>query len=346
MDPSDRDAEPVGLRDRFWKSWVPPAAAFGAFAAFVAAAFRLRPDQPAAAKGARPAGTPNPGAQAATPPRSFPRRYGQSGVLGDARSASPFRRSLSGIAIGPGDNLHALGDDEVRVFDPSGSLVRKWRAPEKAECLAVGPDGRVYLGVSGRVEICDATGTRVGTFAAGDAGRPASVTAIKIFGDTILVADASARLVRRYDDRGRQVGLIGNRHKTGSFMLPNGSLDIVVDSKGIVFATDTGRHQVTSWTLDGAPVGRFGAFGMVKAEDFVGCCNPVNLALIDDGTIVTAEKMVARVKVYGPDRSLLAVIGPEHFDPNCVHIHLAVDSRGRIFAADPVRREIKIFERA
>jgi hypothetical protein len=53
--------------------------------------------------------------------------------------------------------------------------------------------------------------------------------------------------------------------------------------------------------------------------------------------------MVARVKVYDPEGTLLAVIGPEHFHPACTHIHLAVDSNGRIFAADPVRREVKVF---
>jgi hypothetical protein len=75
----------------------------------------------------------------------------------------------------------------------------------------------------------------------------------------------------------------------------------------------------------------------------VGCCNPVNLAVTPAGEIVTAEKMVARVKVYSPGGKLLAVIGPENFDPNCIHIHLAVDARGSIFTADPVRREIRIF---
>ena len=84
----------------------------------------------------------------------------------------------------------------------------------------------------------------------------------------------------------REVALIGNRDKTNGFMLPNKWLDIDVDAGGVVYATDTGRHQVTSWTLDGAPVGKFGRFGMLNAEDFVGCCNPVNLALLPDGGIV------------------------------------------------------------
>ena len=98
--------------------------------------------------------------------------------------------------------------------------------------------------------------------------------------------------------------------------------------------------------LDGAPVAKFGKFGLLNAEDFVGCCNPVNVAIAPDGGIVTAEKVAARVKVFDRDRSLLAVIGPEHFDPMCRHIHIAVDSTGRIVAADPERRTIAVFGRS
>jgi hypothetical protein len=53
--------------------------------------------------------------------------------------------------------------------------------------------------------------------------------------------------------------------------------------------------------------------------------------------------MVARLKVYEPDGKLLAVIGPGPFDSACTHIYLAVDSKGRILAADPVRHEVKVF---
>jgi sugar lactone lactonase YvrE len=274
---------------------------------------------------------------------TYPRRYTPSAVLAGRGSASEFRRSLHGVAVGPGRMVHAIGDGEVRVLEANGRVARSWKAPEKATSLAVGADGRVYVGSPGRVEIYAEAGNRVGGFAAGSAGKPADVTAIKVFGENVLVGDAAARLVRRYDANGVERGLIGDRHKTGSFMLPNRSLDIDVDSTGTVYATDTGRHQVTSWTLDGAPVAAFGRFGQAKPEDFVGCCNPVNIALAPDGCVVTAEKVAARVKVFGPDRSLLAVIGPEHFDPMCIHIHLAVDSNGRIVAADPVRRTITIF---
>ena len=82
---------------------------------------------------------------------------------------------------------------------------------------------------------------------------------------------------------------------------------------------------------------------MQNPSDFVGCCNPVNLAVTPEKNIVTAEKMIARVKVFDPQGALIAYIGPENFNPKCTHIHLAVDSRGRILAADPLDLEIKIF---
>jgi hypothetical protein len=100
---------------------------------------------------------------------------------------------------------------------------------------------------------------------------------------------------------------------------------------------------VSFWTLDGAPIRHFGKFGLMNPEDFVGCCNPVNLAFTSDGRIVTAEKVIPRVKVFDSAGKLLGLIGPEHFDPRCTHLYLAVDSKGRILVADPVRLEMKVF---
>jgi hypothetical protein len=259
----------------------------------------------------------------------------------------PFRSSLAGTAAGPADRIYALGDAEMRIFEPDGRFVRGWKVAENAVCFAVGPDSRVYTGSPGRIEIYDQTGKHIGGFAAGEPDRPAHVTSIKLFRNEILVADGAAKFIRRYDERGKQLGLIGTQNKTGGFMLPNRSLDIAVDhARAIVYAGDSGRHRVTSWSVDGAPAGSFGRFGMRNPEDFVGCCNPVNIAVTPDGNIVTAEKVAARLKVYEPGGKLLAVIGPGHFDAACTFIRVAVDSKGRILAADPVRRHVLVFSPA
>jgi len=364
MESTPRDTPQLSLRERFLKSWFPPAAVVGGIATLILAALRVRPTpRPATAPGSpgtpASAATPaSPAAQAALPagpapagaasPQAlssirFDREYAPAGTIGGAASTHPFRENLRGVAVDAGDQVHALGDGEIRVFAADGSLVRHWRVADSAMCLTVGADGRVYVGGAGRIEIYESGGGRVGGFTFGKPGDPPAVSAIKVFKTDILVADASARIIRRFDRSGRQLGLIGDQNKTKTFILPNGRLDLDVDAAGVVRATDTGRHQVTAWAIDGTPLGKFGKFGMTDPADFVGCCNPMNVATTPDGKVVTAEKMVARVKVYEPDGRLLAVIGPGPFDPKCTQIHLAVDSKGRVIAADPVRREITVF---
>ncbi len=309
----------------------------------MAAIFKSKPAAKPAPPAAVSTGLTNISFSKPAPAKSdLPMQYGQVASIG---SAAPFAASLDGIALDKDGNSVLLGDAEIRVFDSLGTLLRRWKAPEKSTCVAVAPDGRIYIGANGRIESYSAAGTHAGGFAAGDRDRPAAITALRVLQNDILAADAAALLIRRFDLQGRPAGWIGNKSKAGKFILPNKSLDLAVDGDNLVYATDTGRHQVTFWTLDGSPQGSFGKFGMSQPEDFVGCCNPVNIATTPDGKTVTAEKMVARVKVYERNGRLLAVIGPENFDPACTHIYLAVDSRGRIFAADPVRRQVKIFAR-
>jgi len=337
MEPTNPNETPqLNLRERFFKSWFPPAAVVGGVVTLVAAALRVRPEPGAQVQPAKP--------DSAVPVR-LERQYVLVGTIGGS-ALSAFRESLLDVAVDGTDQVVALGDGHVRVFTAGGEPVRQWLAGSGAECLTVGPDGRVYIAGAGRVDVFESGGRGVGGFQFGDSAKPPSVSAIAVHGPDILVADASARIIRRFDATGRQLGLIGDQGKTKTFMLPNGRLDVNVDAAGVVRATDTGRHQVTSWSLDGTPIGRFGKFGMQDPADFVGCCNPINVATTPDGKVVTAEKMVARVKVFEPDGRLLAVIGTEHFDRMCTQIHLAVDSKERILAGDPVRRRIQVFSLA
>jgi hypothetical protein len=340
MAPEEKE-HPLPLSARLRRNWFPLTAIAGSLTAIGGALLRERPEPKASGK-AKPAAAPTPAAA----PAGMQVEYTLVVVLGDARSTHPFRTSLDGTAAGPSDRIYALGDGEIRIFEPDGRYVRGWKAGE-ALCFTVGPDGRVCTGGPGRVEIYDGNGSRAGGFPAGDPGRPAHITSIKLFRNEILAADGAAKYIRRYDLTGKQLGLIGTRNRTGGFMLPNRSLDIAVDHpRSLVYASDSGRHRVTSWSIDGTPGRSFGRFGMRNPEDFVGCCNPVNIAVTPDGNILTAEKVAARLKLYEPGGKLLAMIGPGHFDPACTFIRVAVDSKGRILAADPVRRQITVFSPA
>jgi hypothetical protein len=332
--------------ERFWKSSFPPAAVVGAFVSFITAAFRPRHESRADYPKKNPliqiSFSDKPKATA-TASVALKMQYTEVFVLGGPASPYQFRNPLLGVAVGSADRIFVLGDDTVQIFDSGGNLIRKTKAPDGAVCFAVGPDERIYFGLPGRVEICDGSGIPRGGFPAGEGGRYANLTSIKLAGQEILVADAAARCIRRYSREGKQLGIIGVHGKNRGFMLPNRSLDIGTDAGGTIWATDSGRHRVSSWRIDGTPVGYFGKFGLADPGDFVGCCNPVNLSIAPDGKIVTGEKVIARVKVYDPKGVLLGLVGPEHFDQNSTHLFLAIDSKGRIMVADPVGLNVKVF---
>jgi sugar lactone lactonase YvrE len=329
------------LIGRLRKGVFPPAAIAGAFASFAAAA-RGSGLKPAYTGDATSALVPT-GLSVAKPvsdsaSKNLALHYAQHGRL-----ETKFQRSISGVAVGSSDRIYVLGDGEVRIFERTGEAVRSWKAPDNASCMAIGRDERICIGAIDRVHILDTMGIRKNAFLVGAPGRAAKITAVKLLREEILVADAAARCIFRFDQNGKPLGEIGNQNKTRGFILPNKSLDMDVDSNGMVVATDSGRHRITAWKLDGTPIRQFGKFGLSNPEDFVGCCNPVNLAFAPGGRIVAAEKVAARVKVFDLEGKLLGMIGPEHFDPRCTQFHLAVDSKGRILAADPVRLEVKIF---
>jgi hypothetical protein len=333
---------PKPLPDRFQAS--SGAAVLGAFASFVAAAFR--PDAVSGKSAPQNNALVHINFAAQKQQASsvqLPIEYAKTPFPGSALSDRLFRESLLGIAIDSENRISLLGDGEVRIIAPDGKTIRTWKAPQGAQCLAAGSGGRIFFGVASGIEIYNNAGIRIGGFAVGEPRGSASVTAVKIHGSEILVADAAARSIRRYDANGKQLGSIGNHGKVQGFILPNRSLDMAVDAHGAIHATDSGRHRISSWTLDGSLIGSIGKFGQMHPEDFVGCCNPVNIAIARDGKIVTAEKVIARVKVYGADGKLLALIGPEHFNPKCTHLHLAVDSKDRIFVGDPVSLTVQIF---
>ena len=92
-------------------------------------------------------------------------------------------------------------------------------------------------------------------------------------------------------------------------------------------------------------------------EGFSGCHNPVNFAILPDGSFVTCEKGLPRVKIYSPEGVFESVVaGTELFDMTeedliseegteqlKVGLDVAVDSQGRIFVLDPVRKTARIF---
>jgi sugar lactone lactonase YvrE len=260
---------------------------------------------------------------------------------GKGSDAGQFTETLRGIAIDGQDRIHVVGDSTVKVFDVDGKLLQNWKTGLPGFSVDVDDDGNVWVGQWQQVEIYDANGQSVDTWT--DPDRLGLVTAIDANKDGVLLADASARWIRRYDRDGKFLNNIGEQHRKGGFHIPNGIVDFDVDAQGIVHVANPGMHRVERYKADGEYLDYFGKFDGQDPAGFPGCCNPTNLTLDAAGRVMVTEKATPRVKVYSPAGELLTVVADEGFDPQAKNLDLAVDSKGNIYVVDTVRLDVQVF---
>ena len=271
--------------------------------------------------------------------------YRRTHVIGGKGSgADRFQTALLGVTVDDAGQVYVVGDRQVKVFDASGRLLRHWATGRPGRCIAVDRDGQVYVGEAGQIEVFQADGKRQSVWL--DREGLGLVTSLGLFDDWILVGDAQGRRIRRFDRNRQLLNEIGHDNRPEGFAIPNGHLDFCLDAGGVVHVAHSGKHRVERYSSTGKELGRFGHFGMRDPAHFRGCCNPTNVALLDDGRVVVTEKAGPRVKVYDKQGELLAVMGEDEFDANCRNIDVAVDGQNRIYAVDTVRLQICVFAAA
>jgi hypothetical protein len=248
-----------------------------------------------------------------------------------------------GIAAVAG-KLHVVGDEALLVYDELTSSPRI--EPLDFEPTALASDGDVLLAVStdGFWRSLDggATWTLVVTGGAG-----AHFTSVTPNPSGAYVADAGNKVILEFSTDGEIVRRMGRKDaetNVPGLVVPGPHLEVALGPDGLVRVTNPGRRRIELYTPDGQLELAWGESGN-ETEQFCGCCNPTDLAVLNDGSVVTGEKGIPRVKVYSPTGEFLDLLaGPETFDPKGNGIDLAV-SGGRVYALDRTRNVVVVFER-
>jgi len=245
------------------------------------------------------------------------------------------------------------------AYDVGGTKTAEVAIGDVVRCLAAGADGRLVVGLRDRVEIFDRKGERLARWA-GLGGRP-FVTGLALAKDMIFVADSGNRVVYRCDAKGRIQLRIGEKNvdrNIPGLVLPSPFLDVEVGRDGLLRVTNPGRHRVEVYTVEGELELAWGRAG-VALDAFCGCCNPIAVSLFEDGRVVTAEKGLPRVKVYGASGDLETVVaGPDQFAPvgsdersrgqpdSAIEgLDVAVAPDGRVAVLDLVGSTVQMFQR-
>jgi len=262
------------------------------------------------------------------------------------RSFDANMAGLEGIALDGDDNVYLAGDGGVRILGATGEVLRVIPTDEPATCVAVAPDGGVWVGHKTSVALYIGDEKRAAWGRAGKGpGELAWVTGIAVSGDDVYVADAGNRVVHRFAVNGDYVGVIGAVDADAGvpgIVCPTAHLDCVPVGDEL-HVNNPGRLIVERYAPDGDRLGFWAGPGS-KADEFFGCCNPTDIALLGRDRIVTTSKGTNRLKVFALDGKLLAFAGRANFSSSqTVGRDVATDSAGRIWVADSGDGNVRVF---
>ena len=262
------------------------------------------------------------------------------------RSIPVYLGVLAGLALDDAGFLYVSGDESILKLDAVGKVAEEFPVGETVYCLALDAQHRIYLGMGDHVEVLDQEGKFVTRWES--LGQDAMVTSIAVSDSLVYLADAGQLTIWKFRTSGTLLGTVGAKDVSKGvpgFVVPSPYFDVAVGVDGTLWAANTGRHSLENYSLEGALTTSWGEYS-TGIEGFVGCCNPSHFAITGDGSFVTSEKGIPRVKVYGPDGQFVTVVaGPDQFRPGTIGLDLAVDSAGRIYVLDPAQNAVRVFSR-
>ena len=163
----------------------------------------------------------------------------------------------------------------------------------------------------------------------------------------LLIADAGNRKIHRFSKEGTLLNAFeGKRNDQDlhGFIIPSPYFDVAISPDGELWAANTGMHSLENYTPEGTLRG-YWVSSAITLEGFSGCCNPAHFDILPDGTFLTSEKGLVRIKLYKPSGELIGVVaGPDLFDGERAP-EITFSPEGTIFALDFNRNAVRVFEK-
>ncbi|MCP4642071.1 MAG: hypothetical protein GY851_16630, partial [bacterium] len=211
---------------------------------------------------------------------------------------------VSALAVADDGTVFVAGVGAVAVLNAQKTEAARIAIEGTPTCMAVSLEGDLLLGMTDHIVRVSQDGGVKATW-----DRPnerALITSIVADADSVYVADAGNRVVLRYDHEGVIQTRLGQKDAARDipgFVIPSPYFDVAFDNTGAFWVVNPGRHGLEQYRADGALVSAWYNPSM-KVDGFCGCCNPSHVAFMSDGTLVTAEKGITRVKIYAVDQTM------------------------------------------
>jgi len=250
---------------------------------------------------------------------------------------------LRGIAFA-NNRLYLVEDFFLMIVSPDGKKIAKTGLPESPVCVTASSNG-IYIGYRNYIGEYSNEGRLVKNWL--PLNDSTVLTSLAVTDSLLFAADAGNRRVLRYTINGTLSGSFTGKRDSADlhgFIIPSPYFELAINTFGELWVVNPGKHSFENYTFDGQLRGFWENTGMT-IEGFSGCCNPAQMAVLQDGSFVTAEKGLVRIKVHNPSGELISVVAPpEKFTGETQAPDLAVSPSGDIYALDYERKMIRVFQ--
>lgn len=251
----------------------------------------------------------------------------------------------SGITI-ENDKIYLTGDKSLKVIELSGKLVNEILLSEKPRTVEVS-EGKIYIAFDNHIRIFNEAGSLQKEWKLSELNS--FITAIAVHNEVVIVADAGTRKILRFSEGGELLNEFEGKTSEDvlhGFIIPSPNFDIDVNEDGELWVVNPGLHTFENYTNEGE-LRTFWKNSSMKTEGFSGCCNPAHYTFLPDGSYVTSEKGLVRIKIYKPSGEFSGVVAaPKKFknEVDGQAPDVAVDSSGNIYALDFDNKILRVFE--
>lgn len=253
-------------------------------------------------------------------------------------------QKVKGIATDFKNRIYVTGDEKVVIYDRNGEPVSEFATGNTTSCISVSNNGTVFLGMGDHIEVFDFAGNRLHKW--NPPSEKTYITSIAVDDTSVFIADAGNKIVYHYNTNGEFLNEIGKKDSLKGirgFFVPSPYFDLLTGREGEVWIVNPGYHAFESYDKKGNLKYTWSESSM-QLEGFSGCCNPTHIAMLSDGSFVTSEKGIERVKIHYPNGDFKCVVAsPDQFEKGTTGLDLAVDGNDRILILDPHRNLVRIF---
>ncbi|MDR0338553.1 MAG: hypothetical protein LBI18_15890 [Planctomycetaceae bacterium] len=297
---------------------------------------------------------------------------------------------------GNGYDKFYIGDEfppSIHEFSIKTKMGRTIPLPFKPMAIAMSGSGQLFadqliVAHPDRIAVYSLNGDPV--FSWSVPNTKSVIWSLAVTNNAVFAADTGQRVVYQFDEKGILLKTFGqpsekkinqhqhNENKTNQDNISNhpsssesveifsgfsvhvSPITLTVSPKtGLIHVTNPNHHRVETFTANGdwKPVLSWGGNDSGDMVGFAEGCNPVDIAVLADGRIVTAEKLITRVKVFysqpqkNSNRQLNCVVaGPEILDkrppniPQLASFHLPAIDTGRPIFITTVRNDVVVFD--